>query len=80
MAKTKASKQPQIISLRYLCEKADVKHYKVYNNLRGEYSSLSHDEKAKLANTLFDEVTPFLNGLGYYITIARIKDPVPKQK
>lgn len=80
MAKTKQNKQPYILSLRYLCDKAGVKHYKVYNNIRGEYESLSHEEKTKLANTLFDELSPFLTGLGFYITMARIKDPAPKQK
>lgn len=76
MAKAKTnSKEASVVSLRALCEKAGVKHYKVYNSLKGIYQTLSITEKTKLANTFSDEVSPLLREFGFYMKIGRIKDP-----
>jgi hypothetical protein len=74
--KQNTKKSPSVISLRALCEKASIPHHKVYANLNGTYDSMEHVEKTKLANTLYNEITPFLKTLGFYIQINRIKDPV----
>lgn len=80
MAKKQTSKKSRsVISLRELCDKANIPHHKVYANMKGTYKSLDHAEKTKLANTLYDEITPFLKELGFYIQVNRIKDPNSKQ-
>lgn len=76
MAKSKKNKkQPSVISLLALCNKAGVTHHKVYQNLRGTYNSLDALEKSKLVNALYDAVNPFVNELGYLIKVSRIKGP-----
>lgn len=75
MAKKKEKQKPSIISLRALCDKANIPHHKVYSNLNGTYNSLTHEEKTKLANTVFDDVLKFVEKFGFYIEIGRIKGP-----
>lgn len=67
-----------VIALRTLCRQADVPHMKVYDYMKEKYDSLTHDEKSRLANTFFDQTQSFLNKIGFYLTIARIKDPEKK--
>lgn len=82
MAKSKKIvKKASVVSLRALCNKANIPHHQVYSNLNGIYGGLDgHPKdpniKNKLANTFFEEVTPFLAKLGFYIKMYRIKDPV----
>ncbi|HTJ52584.1 MAG TPA: hypothetical protein VL443_24180 [Cyclobacteriaceae bacterium] len=75
----KKDKISSIISLRALCEKAEIIHHRVYHALKGthksSYKPLEHIEKTKLANTIYNEITPMLKALGFGITIHRIKDP-----
>jgi len=76
MAKTKRKKKkPSVISLLALCKESGVAHHKVYSNLKGTYTSLNALEKSKLVNALYDAINPFITELGYYIKVARIKDP-----
>ena len=75
--KKKIVKKASVVSLRALCKKAGISHHKVYSNLVGIYGSLNDDPNTSnlLANTFYEEVTPFLKQLGFYIKMYRIKDP-----
>lgn len=75
MAKKKNS--GSVVSLKALCEKAGIKHHKVYNFLVGKYRTLDYTEKTQLVNTFHDEVSPLLKELGFFIQLKRIKDPDP---
>lgn len=83
MAKKTKEKISSIISLRALCAQAGIIHHRVYHELKGTHKSaykpLEHIDKSKLANTLYDEITPMLKHLGFAITIHRIKDQAQGQ-
>jgi len=78
MSKTeKVESLTKVLSLKQLCVKAGIKYHKVYFNFNGRFNSLSHAEKSQLVNTLHDELVPFLEKIGYYIKVHRIKDQDP---
>ena len=82
MAKKKENKTSSVISLRALCEKSDIQHHRVYHSLKGTHKSaykpLEHADKTALANTLYNEISPMLEHLGFYIKLGRIKDQSPE--
>jgi len=71
--KEKIESITKVLSLKQLCEKADIKYHKVYFNFNGRFNSLTHQDKSQLVNTLHDELVPFLEKLGYHITVHRTK-------
>jgi hypothetical protein len=73
MAKSK-QKDPSAISLKRLSEKTGIPYMKIWNNLNGNYNSLSNEEKTSLVNSFHAEVTPFLKKLGYFVVIRRNKE------
>lgn len=74
MAKKTKTKEFEIISIRKLTEKAHVEYFKTYHNIRGNYNSLTEQEKTQLSNELFDEVSKAFKWLGFRIEIKRVKD------
>jgi hypothetical protein len=79
MAKKKEESVIGVISLRTLCSLAGIRYHRVYDNLRGTYSSLTHPEKTQIVNALYDGLSPFLKRLGFFMKIHPLKDQVPDQ-
>lgn len=71
----KNPKKSSVISIRALAEKSGVDYYKLYNNINLAYHSLDPNEKTQIVNAFYDEVTPLLKQLGFFITLKRLKDP-----
>jgi hypothetical protein len=70
----KNTKKSSMISVRELANKANVDYPKLYNNLNGTYSSLTHQEKTQLVNAFYDEMSTLLQKLGFYMKIRPLKD------
>ena len=47
---------------------------KIYNNVKGFYDSLTHEEKESIANTLAGKAVEFFKSLGYTANIS-LKKP-----
>jgi hypothetical protein len=75
MAKKETEIKGSAISLKRLSEKTKINYMKIWNNLHGNYNSMTDQEKTQIVNAFHDEVTPLLKKLGFFVVIKRIKDP-----
>lgn len=74
MAKEKAVDNTAI-SIRRLSQRTKIPYMKIWNNLHGNYNSLTVDEKTQLMNAVHAEITPFLKKIGFAIKeVIRIKE------
>lgn len=62
----------RILSLRQLCLISKIEYYKLYNNLKGNYTTLDTNDKTTLANALFEALIPVFKYLGFKISLERL--------
>lgn len=73
-AATSSSQLPhKFFNMKKVIDLSGINQDKVYNNLKGEYNSLSPEEKNKMASILTAPVKSFFKNLGYACEITKQK-------
>lgn len=61
-----------IIKVKVLAKLAKINYFSIYMRQRGKYKSeLPLEMKTKVVNALIKDITPFVNDLGFEISISR---------
>ena len=67
--------QSSVISIRQLCALANVEYFSLYNRRKGLYKAdLDFFVKAKVAEALIRDITPFVRDLGFDVIIRPTKE------